>query len=415
MADFNNPILTSTYSDMVDELKNRDIDSIKWLDGTSSTNLPTGAKRWNATNSYFEKFDGTTWSPLVAKYLINVDQLDGCSVNDNGNTSTDLWTASKITNLLNTKLNTTTYTASDILNKLKTVDGSGSGLDADLLDGKNANTGSVGNTVVVRDASGNFSANQITASLIGNANTATTASRLTTPRQILLWGDVDGSFVFDGSGSVNVDVIVSSVQNLNPSVFAFPNTLTTRDNSGDITTRLFKSTSTVENTDINYIMTQVDKGSLDGRIMPSSLGQVVEAMNVPQKTSNQVLHPTDALRSDNRFLYLHKGDGTLEYIDLAVSFTQAQNGYQKLPSGLIIQWGNAQIDSSGIVNSSGSNTLPWNLAFPTGCAWAIGNSLNLDTTSNLTSTNPISDWKPSGWENLNPAGSGTYAWIAIGY
>ena len=37
---------------------------------------------------------------------------------------------------LGTKLNSSSYTASDVLTKIKTVDGAGSGLDADLLDGK---------------------------------------------------------------------------------------------------------------------------------------------------------------------------------------------------------------------------------------------------------------------------------------
>lgn len=47
-------------------------------------------------------------------------------------------TINQITNLqstLNSKLNSSAYTAADILSKLKTVDGSGSGLDADTLDG----------------------------------------------------------------------------------------------------------------------------------------------------------------------------------------------------------------------------------------------------------------------------------------
>jgi hypothetical protein len=39
---------------------------------------------------------------------------------------------------LSTKLNSSSYTASDVLTKIKTVDGSGSGLDADLLDGIHA-------------------------------------------------------------------------------------------------------------------------------------------------------------------------------------------------------------------------------------------------------------------------------------
>ena len=40
------------------------------------------------------------------------------------------------TNDLDTKLPADDYTAEDVLNKLKTVDGSGSGLDAEFLDGK---------------------------------------------------------------------------------------------------------------------------------------------------------------------------------------------------------------------------------------------------------------------------------------
>lgn len=39
---------------------------------------------------------------------------------------------------LNLKLNATSYTAADVLTKIKTVDGSGTGLDADLLDGDEA-------------------------------------------------------------------------------------------------------------------------------------------------------------------------------------------------------------------------------------------------------------------------------------
>lgn len=43
-----------------------------------------------------------------------------------------------ILNAIATKLNSTAYTAADVLAKLKTVDGSGSGVDADLLDGKDS-------------------------------------------------------------------------------------------------------------------------------------------------------------------------------------------------------------------------------------------------------------------------------------
>jgi hypothetical protein len=65
------------------------------------------------------------------------------------------------------------YTAADVLAKLITVDGTGSGLDADLLDGLNSATANTASTIVARDSSGNFSAGTITAALAGNATTAT--------------------------------------------------------------------------------------------------------------------------------------------------------------------------------------------------------------------------------------------------
>lgn len=46
--------------------------------------------------------------------------------------------ATTISNQIGLKLDATAYTAADVRNKLKTVDGSGSGIDADLLDGKHA-------------------------------------------------------------------------------------------------------------------------------------------------------------------------------------------------------------------------------------------------------------------------------------
>lgn len=66
------------------------------------------------------------------------------------------------------KLDASAYTAADILTRIKTVDGTGSGLDADLLDGLSAASTNTVSTIVARDSSGNFAANVITASLTGN-------------------------------------------------------------------------------------------------------------------------------------------------------------------------------------------------------------------------------------------------------
>lgn len=78
------------------------------------------------------------------------------------------------------KLDASVYTPADVLTKLKTVDGTGSGLDADLLKGLNVVTTNTANTVVARDASGNFSANIITANLTGNSATTTKLATLRT-------------------------------------------------------------------------------------------------------------------------------------------------------------------------------------------------------------------------------------------
>lgn len=73
-------------------------------------------------------------------------------------------------NNLNTQLQlaqtAASYTAADVLAKLVTVDGTGSGLDADLLDGLNTSSGlpvaTDKSSVVTRDSSGNFTGNVIT-------------------------------------------------------------------------------------------------------------------------------------------------------------------------------------------------------------------------------------------------------------
>ena len=62
-------------------------------------------------------------------------------------------------------------------------------------------TSNTANTLAQRDADGNFAAGTITATLIGNASTAT---RLSSTRQIQLSDDVQGSGVFDGSANLNL-------------------------------------------------------------------------------------------------------------------------------------------------------------------------------------------------------------------
>ena len=67
------------------------------------------------------------------------------------------------------------------------------------------------NTLVKRDADGNFAAGAITASLIGNSATAT---RLANTRSFTLAGDMSGSASFDGSANVNITAELNYVTSL---------------------------------------------------------------------------------------------------------------------------------------------------------------------------------------------------------
>lgn len=60
MANWNNPTLTSTYTNFVQECKDRDTDSATMF-GASGTNVPTGAIRWNTSTSIFERWSGSAW------------------------------------------------------------------------------------------------------------------------------------------------------------------------------------------------------------------------------------------------------------------------------------------------------------------------------------------------------------------
>lgn len=68
----------------------------------------------------------------------------------------------------------------------------------------NANTAS---TIVARDASGNFSAGTITASLSGNSSTAT---KLATSRTLSISGDATGSASFDGSANAAISISLAA-------------------------------------------------------------------------------------------------------------------------------------------------------------------------------------------------------------
>jgi hypothetical protein len=131
----------------------------------------------------------------------------------------------QIKNDLGQKLYITDYTGDVILTKLKDFDGIGSGLDADRVDGMDAlstiPTTTDKSSIVSRNASGNFIANVITASLVGDVTGDIYASNGSTKildngsgSNALLTGNVIGNVTGDVIGDLTGDVTGNVTGNL---------------------------------------------------------------------------------------------------------------------------------------------------------------------------------------------------------
>lgn len=73
-ANFSNPTTSSTYTNFVTEVKDRDDDIVKGMDPAvvTPTNVPTNALRWNSVNKYWEKYNGTSWAAMSTDYAITI-------------------------------------------------------------------------------------------------------------------------------------------------------------------------------------------------------------------------------------------------------------------------------------------------------------------------------------------------------
>lgn len=171
---------------------------------------------WNGNNTYGVRVDSSRYADQLktARTISLAGDVTG-SVSFNGTSNVSITAAitddshnhviSNIDGLqaaLDSKLNSSSYTAADVLAKIRTVDGSGSGIDADSLDGMHATTSNTGFTVAVRDANKAITATRF----IGLADIAT---KLATARTIALSGDVTGSTNFDGSGNVSITATIA--------------------------------------------------------------------------------------------------------------------------------------------------------------------------------------------------------------
>lgn len=74
MADHSKPTNSSLYTNYTTEIDARFDDLAVGLDPavTTATNIPTNTIRWNSANSYWEKYNGSTWAALDTGYEIDL-------------------------------------------------------------------------------------------------------------------------------------------------------------------------------------------------------------------------------------------------------------------------------------------------------------------------------------------------------
>jgi len=77
MANWSNPTLTSTYTNFLAEVKDRDIDLALQFDGTTSTNLTVGTIRWDSSANRWKKWTGSAWGELAATYALTALSTTG--------------------------------------------------------------------------------------------------------------------------------------------------------------------------------------------------------------------------------------------------------------------------------------------------------------------------------------------------
>lgn len=142
---------------------------------------------------------------------------------------------------LGARLPTSSYTAADVLTKIKTVDGVGSGLDADLLDGLNSASTNTNSTIVARDSSGNFAAGQITATtFIGPLVVPTTGT-------VSLSGSSSGSITLTAPSSAGTNTITFPATTGNVVTTGDTGTVTNAMLAGSIAnSKLANSTITID-------------------------------------------------------------------------------------------------------------------------------------------------------------------------
>jgi hypothetical protein len=257
--------------------------SLSWI---NSTDAWTSSEHFNLASGKAFYINGTE--------VLNTSTLGsgvtGSSLTGVGTISTGVWQGTQI---VDTYLATITA-AGKVANSATTA--------------TNLNSGSA---IVARDGSGDFSARNITASLIGNASTAST---LETARTISLTGDLTGSASFDGSANVTINTSATFTGTTNLTYNTSTRTVVS-DTGTDATIPLFTSsdaglTGPSGGGSVNYLRADGTWASPPGT--PTNLGFTTGTSTITSSTGTGVALPT--FTSTINGLVPYSGGGTQKFL-----------------------------------------------------------------------------------------------------
>jgi len=102
MADWSLPTLSSTYTNFLSQLQARDTDLALQFDGTTSSNIPTGAIRWTSSANTWQKWSGSAWGALSSTFAFPAITVSGVATLTGGGTSTTPAADNNTTNIATT-------------------------------------------------------------------------------------------------------------------------------------------------------------------------------------------------------------------------------------------------------------------------------------------------------------------------
>ncbi len=183
--------------------------------------------------------------------------------------------------------------------------------------GKVANTATTAtnlnsaNAIVARDGSGDFIARNITASLIGNADSA---DKLSTARTISLTGDLTGSASFDGTSNISINTSAIFTGTTNLSYITGTRTITS-DTGTNAILPLFSNTDAgltgaSGGGTVNYLRADGTWASPPGTA--TNLGYVLGTSTITSSTGTGVALPL--FSSSNSGLVQGSGGGTTKFL-----------------------------------------------------------------------------------------------------